>query len=75
MISTLFLKTQHLATNMELPLSPLPPFLALPGEPPIPWPHWYESFQTFVAAIGLTNALDARLKVRQTHAVFEEETI
>lgn len=57
---------------MELLLSPLPPFLALPGEPPIPWPCWYESFQTFVVTMGLTDAPEARLNAMVIHSLGNE---
>ncbi|XP_057713151.1 uncharacterized protein K02A2.6-like [Corythoichthys intestinalis] len=54
---------------MELPLSPLPPFLALPGEPPIPWPRWLESFEIFIEAIGLAGASDARRRAMLIHSL------
>lgn len=42
---------------------PLPlPFLASPGEPPIPWPHWLQSFETYLIAAGLTEMSMARKK-------------
>ena len=61
-----------LATKMEFQLSPLPPFLALPGEPPIPWSRWHESFETFVAAIGLTGAAEARRRAVLIHSLGNE---
>lgn len=35
-------------------LPPPPPFLALPGEPPVPWPSWLQSFETYLVAVGFT---------------------
>ncbi|KAM7367484.1 hypothetical protein PAMP_013776 [Pampus punctatissimus] len=57
---------------MELPLVPLPPFLPLPSEPPVPWPRWYESFKTFIGAVGLADASDARLRAMLLHSLSSE---
>uniref|UniRef100_A0A672JK41 Retrotransposon gag domain-containing protein n=1 Tax=Salarias fasciatus TaxID=181472 RepID=A0A672JK41_SALFA len=57
---------------MELPLTSLPQFLALPGEPPIPWARWYESFQTFIAAAGLADASEAQLQALLIHSLGTE---
>ena len=57
---------------MEFQLSPLPPFLALPGEPPIPWSRWHESFEMFVAAIGLIGAAKARRRAVLNHSLGNE---
>ncbi|XP_028299780.1 uncharacterized protein LOC114461693 [Gouania willdenowi] len=54
------------------PVSPVSPFLALPGEPPIPWPRWFESFETFIAAAGIVDASDARLKALLIHSLGNE---
>jgi len=61
-----------LATKVELPFSSLPLFLALPGEPPIPWSRWKESFKTFTTAIRLADADDARLKALLIHSLGSE---
>ncbi|KAJ1209174.1 hypothetical protein NDU88_004552 [Pleurodeles waltl] len=33
-------------------ISAPPPFLATPGDPPIPWKHWKKIFNTYMLAIG-----------------------
>lgn len=53
---------------MELPLSPLHPFLALP----IKWSRWRESFETFIAAMELVDALDTRQMAMQIHSLGSE---
>uniref|UniRef100_A0A8C5DGL0 Retrotransposon gag domain-containing protein n=1 Tax=Gouania willdenowi TaxID=441366 RepID=A0A8C5DGL0_GOUWI len=59
-----------LATRVEFfPVSPLSSFLALPGEPPFPW---IESFETFIAAAGLADATDPRLKALLIHNLGNE---
>ncbi|KAK5895593.1 hypothetical protein CgunFtcFv8_009273 [Champsocephalus gunnari] len=52
--------------------SPLSPFLALPGEPPIPWVRWLESFETFIVAAGLAEANDDRKKALLMHSLGSE---
>ena len=61
-----------LATKMEFQLSPLPPFLALPGEPPIQWSRWHESLETLVAAIRLTGAAEAKRRAVLIHSLGNE---
>ena len=61
-----------LATKMDFQLSPLPQFLALPGEPQIPWSRWHESFETLVAAIRLTGAAEARRRAVLIHSLGNE---
>ncbi|KAJ8352061.1 hypothetical protein SKAU_G00235370 [Synaphobranchus kaupii] len=57
---------------MEFSLPPLSPFLALPGEPPIPWIRWQESFETFIAAVGLEKASDSRKRALLIHNLGSE---
>ncbi|KAG7482685.1 hypothetical protein JOB18_028080 [Solea senegalensis] len=57
---------------MELPFLSLPSFPALPGEPPIPWSRWHDSFETFIAAAGLTDASDARRGAILIHSLGNE---
>ncbi|KAJ8349338.1 hypothetical protein SKAU_G00244680 [Synaphobranchus kaupii] len=57
---------------MEFSLPPLSPFLALPGEPPIPWIRWQESFETFIAAVGLEEASDSRKRALLIHNLGSE---
>ena len=57
---------------MELSLPPPTPFLALPGEPPVPWIRWLESFETYLAALGLEEANDARRKALLIHCLGTE---
>ncbi|KAJ8333462.1 hypothetical protein SKAU_G00414700 [Synaphobranchus kaupii] len=57
---------------MEFSLPPLSPFLTLPGEPPIPWIRWQESFGTFIAAVGLEEASDSRKRALLIHNLGSE---
>ncbi|KAI9538300.1 hypothetical protein NQZ68_016342 [Dissostichus eleginoides] len=57
---------------MDSLLSPLSPFLALPGEPPIPWVRWLESFETFIVAAELADANDDRKKALLIHTLESE---
>ncbi|KAJ8346671.1 hypothetical protein SKAU_G00280720 [Synaphobranchus kaupii] len=57
---------------MEFSLPPLSPFLALTGEPPIPWIRWQESFETFIAAVGLEEANDSRKRALLIHNLGSE---
>ncbi|KAF3849697.1 hypothetical protein F7725_019416 [Dissostichus mawsoni] len=57
---------------MDSLLSPLSPFLALPGEPPIPWVRWLESFETFIVAAGLAEANDNRKRALLIHTLGSE---
>lgn len=59
-----------LATRiMDSLLAPLSPFLALPGDPPIPWIRWHESFETFIVAAGLSDASDGRKRALLLHSL------
>ena len=57
---------------MELALPPPIPFLALPGEPPVPWIRWLESFETYIAALGLDEASDPRRRALLMHCLGTE---
>jgi len=57
---------------MDSLLSPLSPFLALPGDPPIPWVRWHESFEMFIVAAGLADANDERKKALLIHTLGSE---
>ena len=61
-----------MATKMEMMFAPPSPFLALPGEPPVPWPRWYESFQNYILALGLKDVSDARMKAILLHCLGTE---
>ena len=36
-------------------LSPLPPFLPVPGDPAVPWDRWLRSFEDYLLALGDTD--------------------
>ena len=48
---------------------PPSPFLALPGEPPVPWPLWITSFQTFITAAGLDDIPELRYRALLLHCL------
>ncbi|KAJ8332628.1 hypothetical protein SKAU_G00424170 [Synaphobranchus kaupii] len=53
----------------------LPPpslFLALPGEPPVPWSRWISSFETYILAAGLEEVLDGRKRALLLHCLGAE---
>ncbi len=56
----------------DIALPPPAPFLALPGEPPIPWTRWLQSFETFILAVGLTDVSAARKKTLLLHCLGAE---
>ncbi len=56
----------------DIALPPPTPFLALPGEPPIPWTRWLQSFETFILAVGLTDMSAARKKALLLHCLGAE---
>ncbi|ROL55397.1 hypothetical protein DPX16_20773 [Anabarilius grahami] len=56
----------------DIILPPPAPFLALLGEPPIPWIHWLQSFETFILAVGLTDVCAARKKALLLHCLGAE---
>ncbi|XP_048866130.1 uncharacterized protein LOC125739739 isoform X3 [Brienomyrus brachyistius] len=66
------LKRDILATRIELALPPPSPSLALPGEPPVPWTRWLESFQTYSDALGQHEVSDARKKAILIHCLGTE---
>ncbi|KAM7287927.1 uncharacterized protein ISCGN_031618 [Ixodes scapularis] len=43
-------------------LPPPPPFLAVPGPPPLAWPAWKETFMSFLGAAGLEGVDPKRKK-------------
>ncbi|XDV17686.1 hypothetical protein PO909_023512 [Leuciscus waleckii] len=51
---------------------PPAPYLTLPGEPPIPWTHWLQSFETFILAVGLTDVSTAHKKALLLHCLGAE---
>ena len=57
---------------MELALPPPTPFLALPGEPPVPWIRWLESFENYLAALNLEGASDPRRRALLVHCLGTE---
>lgn len=48
------------------------PFLSLPGEPPVPWTHWLQSFDTYLIALGLTNVSVTLKKALLQHCLGAE---
>ncbi|KAL0148283.1 hypothetical protein M9458_056429 [Cirrhinus mrigala] len=56
----------------DIALPPPAPFLALPGEPPIPWTRWLQSFETFILAVGLMEVSAARKKALLLHCLGAE---
>lgn len=56
----------------EFSLPPPSPFLALPGEPPVPWTQWIPSFETYITGLGLQDLSDARLKALLLHCLGAE---
>ena len=59
-----------LATRMAGCSECLPPpsvFLALPGEPPVPWFSWISSFKTYLIAAGLENVPQERERALLLH--------
>ncbi|KAJ8403266.1 hypothetical protein AAFF_G00354830 [Aldrovandia affinis] len=42
--------------NVSAFLSPIQPFLATPGDPPLPWKIWKQQFSTYLLATGLNTA-------------------
>ena len=57
---------------MEFSLPPPTPFLTLPGEPPVPWIRWLESFETYLAALGLEDASDPQRRALLVHCLGTE---
>ena len=57
---------------MYISLSPPSHFLATPGQPPIPWTRWLDSFTTFLEAAGLDAASDARKRALLIHCLGQE---
>lgn len=48
---------------------PPPAFLPFPGEPPVPWTRWHESFETYFLALGLTEVSDGRKRAILVHCL------
>ncbi len=62
-----------LATRMaDCSLLPPPPFLALPGEPPVPWSRWLQSFEAYLVTAGLTEVSALRKKALLQHCLGAE---
>lgn len=53
-------------------LPPPSPFLALPGEPPVPWLRWITAFETYLLAAGLDNVSDGRKRALLLHCLGTE---
>ena len=53
-------------------LPPPSPFLALPGEPPVPWIRWIGSFETYLLAAGLEDVSDVRKRALLLHCLGAE---
>lgn len=53
----------------DFSLPPPPSFLALPGEPPIPWNRWHQSFETYIEAAGLADVSAARKAALLKHCL------
>ena len=66
-------------------LPPPSPFLALPGEPSVPWIRWIVSFETYLLAANLDNVFDARKRAlllrclgaegQRVHRTFAKSTL
>ena len=54
---------------MEFSFPAPPPFLALPGEPPVPWTRWHDAFETYLTALAVKNQNDARKKAMLIHCL------
>ncbi|KAF7641978.1 hypothetical protein LDENG_00266990 [Lucifuga dentata] len=52
---------------MELLLPPPSLLLELPGEPPVAWSRWLESFEMYIVAICLSDASEERCKAILIH--------
>ncbi|KAK0135792.1 hypothetical protein N1851_028356 [Merluccius polli] len=53
-------------------LPPPSPFLALSGEPPVPWPRWISSFETYILAAGLEDVSAVRKRALLLHCLGAE---
>lgn len=53
-------------------LPPPPPFLALPGELPVPWLRWFAAFETYLLAAGLDDVADGRKRALLLHCLGTE---
>ncbi|XP_058864256.1 uncharacterized protein LOC117964756 isoform X1 [Acipenser ruthenus] len=56
----------------EFSFTPPPPFLALPGEPPVPWARWLDSFNTYLLAMGLEDVANPRKRAILIHCLGTE---
>ncbi|KAH7979486.1 hypothetical protein HPB49_009554 [Dermacentor silvarum] len=50
-------------------LAPPPPFLPLPGRPPVPWPQWHWMFENFLLASGASDFKPERHKALLIHSL------
>uniref|UniRef100_A0A674DZP4 Gypsy retrotransposon integrase-like protein 1 n=1 Tax=Salmo trutta TaxID=8032 RepID=A0A674DZP4_SALTR len=56
----------------EFNLPPPAPFLAVPGEPPVPWNNWLDSFNTYIEAMDLSTISDKRRTALLRHCLGTE---
>ncbi|KAJ8332536.1 hypothetical protein SKAU_G00423250 [Synaphobranchus kaupii] len=54
---------------MEFSFPPPSHFLALPGEPPVPWTRWYEAFETYISVLGVEDLSAARKRAMLIHCL------
>ncbi|KAH7980846.1 hypothetical protein HPB49_019627 [Dermacentor silvarum] len=50
-------------------LVPPPPFLPVPGRPPVPWPQWHRMFENFLLASGASDFKPERRKALLIHSL------
>ncbi|KAH6945931.1 hypothetical protein HPB50_010751 [Hyalomma asiaticum] len=50
-------------------LAPPPPFLPVPGRPPVPWPQWHQMFENFLLASGASDFKPERRKALLIHSL------
>ncbi|KAH6922494.1 hypothetical protein HPB50_015093 [Hyalomma asiaticum] len=50
-------------------LIPPPPFLPVPGRPPVPWPQWHQMFENFLLASGVSDFKPERRKALLIHSL------
>lgn len=56
----------------EFSLPPPAPFLAVPGEPPVPWNNWLDSFNTYIEAMDFSTISDKRRTALLRHCLGTE---
>ncbi|KAJ8375478.1 hypothetical protein SKAU_G00060580 [Synaphobranchus kaupii] len=54
---------------MEFSFPPPSHFLALPGEPPVPWTRWYEAFETYISVLGVEDLSAAWKRAMLIHCL------